>query len=113
VLRRVIHAVLLSVPVAALSACTAAAPRADDPAVVAAVIVMPRVAATSAEVEQAAQATLGRAAGVLYVRPLAGDAHLIQLTAPATARQVPELIERLRASGAYQFVEADSMMKRQ
>ena len=45
------------------------------------------------------------------MRPMAGDAHVVYLTAPAQPAEVPELIKRLQASGAFQYVELDSMMK--
>lgn len=106
-------ALLLAAALPLMAAC--AAPQAAPPAaeVVAAVIVKPRVPTGADDVAHAARASLGRDAGVRYVRSMAGDAHLLHLTAPATREQVPALIERLRASGAYQTVELDSMMKRQ
>jgi hypothetical protein len=97
--------------VAVAVACSAAAPAADAP-VVASIIVRPRVDTTdSAAVLQPMRAALGADAGLKYVRPLAGGSHLVHLTAPATREQIPALIERLRASGAFQYVEPDSMMK--
>jgi hypothetical protein len=93
----------------ALTTC-AATPPADAP-VVGAVIVKPRVASPPEAVVRAAQRLLGETAGVRYARPLAGEAHLVYLTAPATREQLPALIERLRASDAFQYVEADSLMK--
>jgi hypothetical protein len=57
------------------------------------------------------RAALGQAAGVRYVRTMAGDAHIVYLTAPAQRNEVAQLVERLRASGAFQYVEVDSMMK--
>jgi hypothetical protein len=95
----------------ATAGCTSAAPPEAAP-VVAAVIVKPRVPAGEAgHVVEQVQSPLGKDAGVRYVRPLAGDAHLVHLTGPATAEQVPALLGRLRASGAFQYVELDSMMK--
>ena len=96
-----------------LTACTAApvAPAAADAPVVAAVIVKPRSAIPGDRVVQAVQQPLGSDAGVRYGRAMAGDAHVVYLTMPATREQVPALIERLRASGAFQYVELDSMMK--
>ena len=78
----------------------------------AAIIVKPRLATSdAAAVIKPMRAALGETAGVRYVRPLAGDAHLVHLTAPAQRSEVPNLIERLKASGAFQYVELDSMMK--
>lgn len=96
-----------------LGACSAPASMtpADAP-VVAAVIVKPRIVTSdSAAVLKPIRATLGQTAGVRYVRPLAGDAHLVHLTAPAQRSEVPQLIERLKATGNFQYVELDSMMK--
>ncbi len=96
-----------------LGACSAPASMtpADAP-VVAAVIVKPRIVTSdSAAVLKPIRATLGQTAGVRYVRPLAGDAHLVHLTAPAQRSEVAQLIERLKATGNFQYVELDSMMK--
>lgn len=83
-----------------------------DAPVVAAVIVKPRIVTSdSAAVLKPIRATLGQTAGVRYVRPLAGDAHLVHLTAPAQRSEVAQLIERLKATGNFQYVELDSMMK--
>ncbi|MGZ8994463.1 MAG: hypothetical protein ACXW16_10640 [Burkholderiaceae bacterium] len=85
-----------------------------DASMVAAIIVKPRVATNEASaVLKPIRTTLGETAGVRYVRPLAGDAHLVHLTAPAQRSEVSQLIERLKASGAFQYVELDSMMKTQ
>jgi hypothetical protein len=109
VLPRILSVALFATLLAALTSC-AATPPADAP-VAGAVIVKPRVAAPAEVVVRAVQQPLGESAGVRYARPLAGDAHLVYLTSPATREQLPALIERLRASGAFQYVEADSMMK--
>ena len=94
-----------------LAACSTPAPAADAP-VVAALIVKPRIPTSDASaVIKPIRATLGETAGVRYVRPMAGDAHIVHVTAPAQRGDVPQLIERLRASGAFQYVELDSMMK--
>lgn len=110
VLIRRLRSMLLSLALPLLAAC-AAVPSGADVAPVAAIIVKPQQPAEGDAVLRAVQATLGRGAGVRYVRPLAGDAHLIHVTAPATREQVPGLLERLRSSGAFQYVELDSMMK--
>jgi hypothetical protein len=91
--------------------CATGAPAAPDEPVVAAVIVKPRAASDRSAVVAAVERAVGAEAGVRYVRPLAGEAHLLQLTAPATRDRVPALIERLRADSAFQYVELDSMMK--
>lgn len=99
----------------ALASCSApASMNTPDASVVAAIIVKPRVATNEASaVLKPIRTTLGDTAGVRYVRPLAGDAHMVHLTAPAQRSEVSQLIERLKASGAFQYVELDSMMKAQ
>ena len=94
-----------------LAACVLAPSAQEAASIVASVIVKPRVPSNAESVVRSVEASLGRSAGVRYARPLAGDAHLLHLTDPATREQVPVLIERLRATGAFEFVELDSMMK--
>jgi hypothetical protein len=102
---------LLAAALPFMAAC-AAAPSAPDAApVVAAVIVKPREPASAESIVRSAQATLGRDAGVRYVRPMAGGAHILYLTGEAKREQVPVLVERLRATSAFEYVELDSMMK--
>jgi hypothetical protein len=107
-----LSAALLAVLLPTLAAC-AAQPSSPDAPIVATVIVKPRAPSAPDAVVSAVREPLGRDAGVRYARELAGGAHLVYLTAPATREQVPALIERLRASAAFQYVEPDSMMKRQ
>ena len=104
-------ATLALLTVVACSAPSAQVP-ANEAAVVATLIVKPKIATSeSSAVLKPMRATLGQTAGVRYVRPMAGDAHLVYLTTPAQRSEVPQLVERLRASGAFQYVELDSMMK--
>jgi hypothetical protein len=110
-LPRRLHVLLAATVLPVVAACATPPSTADAMPPVATVIVKPRAPATADEVMRAAQEPLGRDAGVRYVRPLAGGAHLLYLTAPATREQVPALVERLRASDAFQYVELDSMMK--
>ena len=104
---------LLGLLLVVLAACsTPAAMTPSDAPVVATIIVKPRIATSeSSAVMRPIQAALGQAAGSRYARPMAGDAHIVYLTAPAQRSEVPQLIERLKASGAFQYVELDSMMK--
>ncbi len=84
----------------------------SDAPVVAAIIVKPRIATSdSSAVLKPIQAALGETAGVKYVRPMAGDAHIVHLTGPAQRADVPKLVERVRASGNFDYVEVDSMLK--
>ena len=98
-----------------LVACSAPATvNSTDAPVVAVIIVKPRVATSdSAAVIKPMRAALGETAGIRYLRPMAGDAHIVYLTAPTQRSEVPQMIERLKASGAFQYVELDTMMKAQ
>jgi len=110
-----LSAAVVAVSMTALAACSAPASMTPpDAPVLAAVIVKPRIATSDpSAVLKPIRATLGESAGVRYVRPMAGDAHIVHLTAPAQRGEIPQLVERLRASGAFQYVELDSMMKAQ
>jgi len=109
---RAFLAVVVLLPVA-LAACSAPASKASsDAPVIAAIIVKPRIATNdSSAVLKPIQAALGETAGVKYVRPMAGDAHIVHLTPPAHRADVPKLVERMRASGNFDYVEVDSMLK--
>ena len=109
---RAFVAALVLFPVA-LAACSApASMTSSDAPVIAAIIVKPRIATSdSSVVLKPIQTALGDTAGVRYVRPMAGDAHIVHLTTPAQRADVPKLIERVRASGAFDYVEVDSMLK--
>lgn len=111
VLPRCLRVVLFACSLPVLAACAAGPVGDGSSTVIAAVIVKTRVPATAEAVTRSAQGALGRDAGVRYVRPIAGDAHILHLTGPATREQVPELVERLRAVAAFQYVELDSTMK--
>ena len=103
-------AALTLMTVAACSAPSAQVPA--DATVVAALIVKPKIATSEpSAVVKPMRTTLGQTAGVKYVRPIAGDAHIVYLTAPAQRNEVAQLVERLRASGAFEYVEVDSMLK--
>ena len=109
---RAFVAVLVLFPVALAACCAPTSMASSDAPVIAAIIVKPRIATSdSAAVLRPIQAALGETAGVRYVRPMAGDAHIVYLTAPAQRADVPNLIERVRASGAFDYVEVDSMLK--
>lgn len=98
-------------PLAMLASCSAPGSAADAP-VIATLVVKPRVATSEpTAVLKPLRATLGQDAGIVYVRPMAGDAHVVHLTAPAQRGDVPQMLERLRASGAFQYVEVDAPMK--
>lgn len=110
-LSRNLQAWLLVAALPFLAACTVAPSAPDAAPIVAAVIVKPRVPSGAEAVVRAAQAGVGRDAGVRYVRPMAGGAHILYLTGGAAREQAPVLVERLRATGAFEYVELDSMMK--
>jgi hypothetical protein len=92
-------------PAASAGAESAAAP------VAATLIVKPRTPTDADALTAMMRGTLGAAAGVRYSRPMAGGAHVVHLTAPATRGQVPQLVERLRATQAYEYVDIDVMLK--
>ena len=110
-LLRAIRPVLIASVLALVGACMAVPDASGTAPVVASIIVKPHHPSTSETVVGAAREALGASAGVRYARPLAGEAHMLYLTAPATRDQVPALVERLRASKAFEYVERDSMMK--
>ena len=110
-LPRVISSLLLASVLPVLVACAAVSAAPEAAPVVATIIVKPRAPSSAEAVLRLAQGAIGQGAGVRYVRPMAGDAHILYLTGPATRDQVPALVERLRASNAFQYVELDSMMK--
>ena len=110
-LPRAIPAMLIAAGLSFLGACAAVSEASGTAPVVASIIVKPRQPSTAESVVRAAREALGPGAGVRYARPLAGDAHLLYLTAPTTRDDVPALVERLQASKAFEYVERDSIMK--
>lgn len=108
--------VLLPALAVTIAACVAPPASADareaKAPVAAALIVKPRVRADADAVVTMMRTTLGSAAGVRYVRAMSDDAHVVQLTAPATHADVPQLIQRLRATQAYTYVEPDVQLKK-
>ena len=110
-LPRAIPAMLIASALSFLGACAAVPEASGTAPVVASIIVKPVKPSSADNVVRAAREALGPGAGVRYARPLAGDAHLLYLTAPATRDEVPALVDRLRASNAFEYVERDSIMK--
>ena len=110
-LPRAIPTVLIAAVLSLVGACNAVPDAPGTAPVVATIIVKPVNLSTPETVVRAAREALGASAGVRYARPMAGGAHLLYLTAPATRDDVPALVERLQASNAFQYVERDSMMK--
>jgi hypothetical protein len=108
---------LLAAVLPALAACALAAPAGlssdDQQPVIASVIVKPRTASSADEVLRVARRAVGPEAGVRYARPLSGNAHILYLTGPASRDATPALLERLQATGAFEYVEVDSTMKAQ
>ena len=107
---RRLRALVFPLVLPVLLGCAATAPG-PEAAAVAVVIVKPASMMDAGSVVREVRATLGGQAGVRYARPLAGDSHLVYLTAPATRERVAGLLEQLRASKAFQYVELDSRMK--
>lgn len=102
-------AVLLAAALPLLAACAASSP--ENQPVIATVIAKPRAESTAETVLRVAQSAVGPEAGVRYARPMAGGAHILYLTGPASRERTPALVERLKATGAFEYVEIDSMMK--
>lgn len=107
---RTIGSVLFALALPVLGCAGAPDERSAEP-IIATVIVKPKVPSPADAVIRVAAETLGRDAGVRYARPMAGEAHILYLTGPATRAQVPALVERLRANGWFQYVELDTLMK--
>jgi cell division septation protein DedD len=104
-------AILLGLPT--LNAC-AGATTAQPASPVAALIVKPRTPTSDADaLMRLVRRSLPQPAMATYARAMSGGAHLVYLTAPATRAQVPALIERLRASGDFEYVDLDAPVKAQ
>ena len=107
-------AVLLAAALPGLAACAGASPAGASPdsqPVIASVIVKPRTPSSADDVLRIARGAVTPEAGVRYARPLAGNAHILYLTGPASRDATTALLERLKATGAFEYVELDSMMK--
>lgn len=114
VLHRTLHTAIALACLLGVAACAMAPADSNSAQIVATVIVKPKAKLDQPHaVVEAVRKPLGAEAGVQYVRAMAGDAHIVYLTQPATAARVPALIERLRSSGVFDYVELDSMMKTQ
>jgi cell division septation protein DedD len=108
---RLAPGILLGLPV--LNAC-AGSPAAPDAPPIAALIVKPRTPASDADaLMRVVRRSLPQPAMARYARPMSGGAHVVFLTPPVTRAQVPALIERLRASGDFEYVELDAPVKAQ
>jgi cell division septation protein DedD len=102
---RLAPVIVLALPL--WSGC-AGSPAASDKPAVAALIVKPRAQARDADaLMQLVVRHLPRPAMARYARAMSGGAHLVYLTAPATREDVPLLVERLRASGDFEYVDLD------
>lgn len=101
--------IVLGLPLLNACAGSTAAPAAPP---VAALIVKPRTPASDADaLMRLVQRSLPQPAMARYARPMSGGAHVVYLTLPATREQVPALIERLRASGDFEYVDLDAPVK--
>lgn len=94
-----------------LNAC-AASPAAPELPPVAALIVKPRTPTGDSDaLMRLVRRSLPQPAMARYARPMSGGAHVVYLTPPATREQVPALIDRLRASGDFEYVDLDVAVK--
>ncbi len=106
---RLAPGILLGLP--ALSAC-AGATRAQAAPPIAALIVKPRTPARDADaLMRVVRLNLPQPEMARYARAMSGGAHVVYLTPPATREQVPALIERLRASGDFEYVDLDAPVR--
>jgi len=81
---------------------------------IAALIVKPRTPTSDPDaLMRVVRRSLPQPAMARYARPMSGGAHVVYLIPPATRAQVPALIERLRASGDFEYVELDAPVKAQ
>lgn len=79
---------------------------------IAALIVKPRTPASDADtLLQLVRRSLPQPAMARYARPMSGGAHVVYLTSPAMREQVPALVERLRASGDFEYVDLDAPVR--
>ncbi len=102
-------ALFLAAALPVLAGC--AGPQPESQPVIATIIVKPRQALSADEVLRLAQSAVSPDAGVRYARPMAGSAHILYLTGPAARDRTPALLDRLQSTGAFEYVEIDSMMK--
>lgn len=109
--RRTLHlaaGILFAVPV--LNACASASATPAQP--LATLMIKPRVPASDAEaLMRTVRRSLPQPAMARYARPMSGGAHVVYLTQPATREQVPALIQRLRASGDFEYVDLDAPVR--
>lgn len=106
---RLTPGILLAFPV--LNAC-AGSPAAPAAPPVAALMVKPRTPASDADaLMRVVRRHLPQPAMARYARPMSGGAHVVYLTPPATREQVPALVERLRASGDFEYVHLDAPVR--
>ncbi len=96
-----------------LNAC-AGATNVQSAQPIAALIVKPRTPTSDADaLLRVVGRSLPQPAMARYARPMSGGAHVVFLIPPATRAQVPALVERLRASGDFEYVELDAPVKAQ
>lgn len=105
-------AIALAAYLAALAACGCTAPTVGQDKPVwppARFIVKPRTPVRSeAEITALVRSKLERPERVRLYRPMSGGAWVFEMV-PADAREeVPAVVDRLRASGAFEYVEVDA-----
>lgn len=106
---RLAPGILLGLPV--LNAC-AGSTTALPAQPIAALIVKPRIPTSDPDaLMRVVRRHLPQPAMARYARPMSGGAHVVHLTLPATREQVPALVERLRASGDFEYVDLDAPVR--
>lgn len=72
-------------------------------------IVKPRTpVAGEAQIEALVRAKLERPERVRLFRPMSGGAYVFEMVPPDARDELPAIIARLRASGAFEYVEIDA-----
>jgi hypothetical protein len=107
-------AAMLAINLATLSACSTAdtiAATDEQPVAVGAVIAKPKVAvADGAALMSLIRSKLVRPERVAFQRPMSGGAYVINVVAPATSQDIPNVVSDLLATGLFEYVEVDQIV---
>lgn len=108
--RRVIATLAAALALCGTTGCAAPAASADKPAwPPARFIVKPRTpAANEAEITALVRAKLERPDRVRLYRQMSGGAWVFEMVPPDAREELPAVVDRLRASGAFEYVEIDA-----
>lgn len=105
---------MLAASMAALAACGCTAPATGQDKPVwppARFIVKPRApVADEAEITALVRSRLDRPERVRLYRQMSGGAWVFEMVPPDARDEVPAVVDRLRASGAFEYVEIDAVV---